>query len=147
MKKLISILLSFSIIFTGISQSRKCAVYAGVPTATPTPMSSGQSIKLDDIGIFSLLWRLIFKVVSGGRLILKFVKGSYSCGQRLLGVLDEVLFGVDQDKRVKEEIKQMEKCFENEECQKILRKILNEGATWSNKKELEEVYKKLVIER
>lgn len=145
MKKLISILLSFSIIFTGISQSRKCAVYAGEPTATPTP--SEQSIKLDDIGFLSLSCNLLFRVVSGGAgLILKFVKFLYSCWQRLLGVAYEVLFGVDEDKRVKEELEKLRKCFENEECQKILRKILNEGETWSNKKELEEVYKKLVIE-
>lgn len=148
MKRLISILLSFSIIFTNVSQSRMCAVHAANPTPTPAPTlrPSEQSTNLDDIGALSLLWKLISRVVGGGiGAIKKSTIYSVSCGQRLLGVIAEVLFeDLYKTKKAKEEIEQIEKCIADEECKKVLEEILNEGVvTRSNKKKLKEIFKNL----
>ncbi len=147
MKKLISILLSFSIIFTNVSQSRMCAVHAVNPTPTPVPTlrPSEQSTNLDDVGALSLLWKLISRVVGGGIVaIWKSAIYSVSCGQRLLGVVDEVLFGLDKTKKAEEEIEQIEKCLADEECKKVLEEILSKGVvTRSNKKKLKEIFKNL----
>lgn len=69
MKKLISILMAFSIIFTNVSQNRMFVVLADKPTSTPSPVStlksSEQITNLDDIGVLTLLRELIFRVVGG----------------------------------------------------------------------------------
>lgn len=149
MKRLISILLSFSIIFTNVSQSRMCAVVHAVnptPTPVPTLRPREQSTNLDDVGALFLLWKLISRVVGGGiGAVWKSAIYLVSCGQRLLGVVDEVLFGLDKTKEAKEEIEQkIGKCIADEECKKVLEEILNKGVvTRSNEKKLKEIFKNL----
>ena len=124
-----------------------CAVHAVNPTPTPVPTlrPSEQSTNLDDVGALSLLWKLISRVVGGGiGAIWKSAIYSVSCGQRLLGVVDEVLFGLDKTKKAEEEIEQIEKCLADEECKKVLEEILSKGVvTRSNKKKLKEIFKNL----